>query len=153
MSIATPIRHLFDGVAYPAAKVVPDLRQEIFHFDNPVWTPNAPTAVRIETTGRGRRWSATEPMAFWMMFCEIDINDDKTIVDWIARYGDPASALKPGTRVHTAHWHGLRSTLRPLYRAWAKSRRRLTISPASIPNVMLQAVTSSIGCRAGSCRC
>ncbi len=122
MTAPVAIKHHFDGVAFPAARVVEGSRQPLHDLKNAVWTPGGATFVRLTTTvaSKGRRWSTTSPLAFWRTFAvDLDLEKDTDIEGMVGRYGEPSGMLRPGTVVHTAHWPTLRAILRPLAAVWS----------------------------------
>ena len=109
----------FEGLRFPAAKVIATASVPI-SVSPPIppqatggipW-PRLPgpkgSAARnvftLATSGRGRKWSTTEPMAFWMNFGELDLENSNEVVGFVRSRGDPDGRLDEKTQISTVGW-------------------------------------------------
>jgi hypothetical protein len=107
---------LFSGLRWSAAKVV--RRGQAFGtfsgkkvelFD----------ALIIETTGNGRPYSVTHAEGWWRDFADIPLDDERRVLSFLARRGDPFGRLAPdGTQTSTHDWLILKSMLQQAAAAW-----------------------------------
>jgi hypothetical protein len=76
------------------------------------------TIFTVAASGRGRRWSTDQPLAFWRDFAEIDLNSADAVLGFVQRRGDPFSVLDAGGETHTGHWTNLKALLLTAAQAW-----------------------------------
>jgi hypothetical protein len=112
---------LFSGIRWGGAKVVdrtqvacvqfpayPDEKKVLFEY-----------TLIIETTGQGRPYSVTFAEGWWRDFAELPLDDEKRVLSFLQRRGDPFGVLVPGGKqISTADWRILKATLRCATLAW-----------------------------------
>lgn len=109
---------LFSGIRWSGAKVVAHkqvLGTSIFtekkvpFFD----------ALIIETTGKGRPYSVTHAEAWWRDFADLPLDDERRVLSFLARRGDPFGQLAPnGKQISTRDWFGLKGVFGHAAGAW-----------------------------------
>jgi hypothetical protein len=108
---------LFEGIRWSGAKVVarrqvvgPGLAgKKVPFFD----------ALIIETTGKGRSYSVTHAEAWWRDFADLPLDDERRVLSFLARRGDPFGQLAPdGTQISTREWLGLKAVFGQAAAAW-----------------------------------
>jgi hypothetical protein len=109
---------LFDGIRWSGAKVV--ARGQVVGSGSDgkkvPWTD----ALIIETTGNGRPYSVTHAEAWWRDLADLPIDDERRVLSFLARRGDPFGELAPdGKQISTHHWLSLKTVLRQAARAWS----------------------------------
>ena len=107
----------FSGHRWPAARI--SGRKELLRDSQSSVDLRTVTVATIVTSGNGRKWTADEPRGFWRTFAEINHEDDKAVVDFVRRYGDPAGELTPDSPVHTGYWYQLMTILALFRNAWS----------------------------------
>ena len=76
-------------------------------------------ALIIETSGKGRPYDVTHAEAWWRDFAELPIDDERRVLSFLARRGDPFGQLAPdGKQISTYHWLGLKAVLEQAAAAW-----------------------------------
>jgi muramidase (phage lysozyme) len=120
---------LFSGICWPAAKVVArkqvvitSFRPSFPDFFDPAGndkTVRFEDTLVVETTGQGRPYSIMHAEAWWRDFAELPLDDEKRVLSFLQRRGDPLSVLAPGgQQISTADWHELKATLQCAAMAW-----------------------------------
>jgi hypothetical protein len=118
---------LFSGIRWPAAKVV--ARTKVVGITVPAagarrgrLPPKEVTVddtLIIETTGQGRPYAVHVAEGWWRDFAELALFDEKRVLSFLQRRGDPFGALAPdGTQIRTSDWRGLKKTLSCALVAW-----------------------------------
>ena len=109
---------IFDGIAWPAARVVNSRIESVFQtyphdvdYGSPKRTifvgrrkPPSRTIFTLAATGRGRRWETKRPQGFWRDFAELEIESAEAVTAFIRRRGDPNGWLDADTETHTGPW-------------------------------------------------
>jgi hypothetical protein len=128
----------FSGIRWPGAKVV--ARRQVVRSSNG-WRlsmndflsanfPRDPAGdekkvpfedtLIIETTGQGRPYSVRDIEAWWRDFAELPLDDEKRVLSFLRRRGDPFGKLaSDGTQVSTCDWVSLKVILKCAATAWA----------------------------------
>ena len=89
------------------------------------------TQAVVTTTGNGKAWSASTALGWWRTFATLNPEDDTQVVEFVRRYGDPASALSPAQPVRTGRWRTLQGALRPFADAWTADPGISEVRPKS----------------------
>ena len=106
---------LFAGTRWPAAKVV--ARREVASISFPAFPSGDKVLFEdtliIETTGQGWSYSAFGGEGWWRDFAELPLDDERRVLSFLRRRGDPFGVLAPGGRqISTYDWRSVRATFR-----------------------------------------
>jgi hypothetical protein len=111
---ATDSAVIFEGRRWPAARVV--LFKGLGSYSD--------NRTLFTATGKGQRWSADRPLAFWRNFSEYNPPNEKLLLWFLNRHGDPTGQLDrraaTGERIagDTSSWGLLIQRLRLVAAAW-----------------------------------
>jgi hypothetical protein len=109
---------LFSGIRWSGAKVV--RRGEV--VGTSIFTGKKVPfyeALIIETTGNGRPYTVTHAEGWWRDLAELSLDDERRVLSFLARRGDPFGQLAPdGTQITTHGWLGLKAALGHAATAW-----------------------------------
>ena len=110
---------LFSGIRWGGAKVV--ARKQVIGIS--IGIPDGKVSFEytliIETTGQGRPYSVKFAEAWWRDFAELPLDDEKHVLSFLQRRGDPFGVLAPdGRQISTCDWRSLKATLRCAAMAW-----------------------------------
>ena len=73
----------------------------------------------IETTGQGWSYSAVGGEGWWRDFAELPLDDERRVLSFLRRRGDPFGVLAPGGKqISTCDWRILKATLKCAAMAW-----------------------------------
>ena len=73
----------------------------------------------IETTGKGRPYSVAHVEGWWRDFAELSLDDERRVLSFLQRRGDPFGVLAPdGTQISTHDWRDLKRVLERAATAW-----------------------------------
>ena len=73
----------------------------------------------IETTGQGWSYSAFGGEGWWRDFAELPLDDERRVLSFLRRRGDPFGVLAPGGKqISTCDWRILKATLKCAAGAW-----------------------------------
>jgi len=118
---------LFDGIRWSGAKVVARGRVVGSGFDGK--KVHLSDALIIETTGNGRPYSVTHAEAWWRDLADLSIDDERRVLSFLARRGDPFGELAPdGKQISTHLWLGLKAKLGLAAAAWDPLRDETGVS-------------------------
>jgi hypothetical protein len=111
---------LFSGIRWGGAKVV--ARRQVASISFPGGdgkkVPFEDTLI-IETTGQGRPYSVSYTEGWWRDFAELPLDDERRVLSFLRRRGDPFGVLAPGGKqISTYDWRILKATLRCAAMAW-----------------------------------
>src|SRR5262245_25147212 len=109
----------FSGIRWPAARVV--ARKQVVDY-NPDHhgrkVPFADTLI-IETTGQGRPYRTLHAEAWWRDLAELALDDEKRVLSFLRRRGDPFGELAPGGKqISTYDWRYVKTVLERAVVAW-----------------------------------
>jgi hypothetical protein len=112
---------LFAGTRWPAAKVV--ARREVASISFPAFPSGDKVLFEdtliIETTGQGWSYSAFAGEGWWRDFAELPLDDERRVLSFLRRRGDPFGVLAPGGKqITTCDWRILKATVRCAAVAW-----------------------------------
>jgi hypothetical protein len=107
----------FSGIRWSGAKVV--ARKQVIGGESTDDKVPFFDALIIETTGNGRPYSVTHAEAWWRDLAEISLDDERRVLSFLARRGDPFGQLAPGGKqISTHQWLGLKGVLGQAAAAW-----------------------------------
>ena len=75
-----------------------------------------PCIATIKANGKGRHWRTSRLRGFWRNFATLNHQDEKSILPFIRRYGDPIGRLPE--KSDTLHWARIQVNLGLLASAW-----------------------------------
>jgi hypothetical protein len=112
---------LFSGIRWPAARVIE--RRAIPGRQRSGWVGESgelqwQEALIVETTGNGHPYEIKHAEGWWRDLAELRIDDERRILSFLRRRGDPLGVLKPGSPIVTSEWDGLILRLRRASNAW-----------------------------------
>jgi hypothetical protein len=103
---------LFTGTRWGGAKVVDRRQVVIGRTDtNPNGKVLFDTTLIVETTGEGRDYSVDFAEAWWRDFAELPLADERRVLSFLQRRGDPLGLLAPSRQISTCDWYQLRGML------------------------------------------
>jgi hypothetical protein len=109
---------LFSGIRWSGAKVV--ARRQIVGTGLAGKKVPLTDALIIETTGKGRRYDVTHAEAWWRDLADLSIDDERRVLSFLARRGDPFGELAPdGKQISTHQWLGLKAVFGQAAAVWA----------------------------------
>ena len=76
------------------------------------------TTLILETTGEGRVYSVDFAEAWWRDFSEVPFADERRVLSFVQRRGDPFDLLAPGRQISTCDWYPLSGVLRAAAQLW-----------------------------------
>jgi hypothetical protein len=110
---------LFSGIRWLGAKVVarkPVVDDDPDHRGRKV--PFVDTLI-IETSGKGRPYQVHFAEAWWRDLAELALDDEKRVLSFLRRRGDPFGVLAPGGKqISTYDWRSLKAVLERAVVAW-----------------------------------
>jgi hypothetical protein len=107
---------LFEGIRWSGAKVV--ARRQVVGDSDGKKVPFF-DALIIETTGKGRDYFVTHAEAWWRDLADLSLDDERRVLSFLARRGDPFGQLAPdGKQISTHQWLGLKAVLGQAAGAW-----------------------------------
>jgi hypothetical protein len=110
-------RLLFSGIRWSGAKVV--ARKQVVGTGLAGKKVPLTDALIIETSGNGRSYSVTHAEGWWRDFAELSIDDERRVLSFLARRGDPFGELAPdGKQISSHHWLGPMASLRHAAAGW-----------------------------------
>jgi len=109
----------FSGIRWGGARVVD--RKQVVASDldrSGTKVPLVDTLI-IETSGRGRPYEVIYAEGWWRDFAELPLDDERRVLSFLQRRGDPSGVLAPGgTQISTFEWRPLQAVLRTGAVAW-----------------------------------
>jgi hypothetical protein len=112
---------LFSGIRWLGAKVV--ARKQVVDDDPDHRSRKVPftDTLIIETTGQGRPYSVNFAEGWWRDLAELALDDEKRVLSFLRRRGDPLGVLEPGGKQISTHdWRDLKAVLERAVVAWDK---------------------------------
>lgn len=85
----------------------------------PAVVQGEPPPLVVEVSGEGRSYQVNHVQGWWRDFAQVRPHDERAVLSFIQRRGDPAGVLAPGHRLMTSEWRGLIAILRNAALAWA----------------------------------
>jgi hypothetical protein len=119
----------FSGIRWPAARVV--ARKQVVDDDPDHRGRKVPfvDTLIIETTGQGRAYHTFHAEAWWRDLAESALDDEKRVLSFLRRRGDPFGELAPGGKqISTYDWRDLKAVLERAAVAWDKQRDATGVS-------------------------
>jgi hypothetical protein len=108
---------LFTGIRWPGSKVV--ARGQFIGSNFAEKKVPLTDALIVETSGNGRPYSVASAEAWWRDFVDFSIDDERRVLSFLARRGDPFGLLAPdGKQISTHQWLGLKAVLGQAAAAW-----------------------------------
>jgi hypothetical protein len=109
----------FSGLRWGAAKVV--ARKQVVDSDlehSGEKVPLVDTLI-IETSGQGRPYKVSHAEGWWRDLAETPLDDEKRVLSFLQRRGDPLGQLAPGGKqISTYDWRSLKRVLERAAQAW-----------------------------------
>jgi hypothetical protein len=117
---------LFSGLRRPAVRVV-ERRGMPGRQRHSAWVGDSgelqwQEALVIETSGNGRPYEVECAEAWWRDLAEVRLDDERRVVSFLQRRGDPIGKLEPGKPIITSEWEPLHIVLRQVSRAWESDK-------------------------------
>jgi hypothetical protein len=109
----------FSGIRWPAARVV--ARKQVVDSDLNQSARKVPLVdtLIIETSGRGRPYEVNFAEGWWRDFAELALDDERRVLSFLQRRGDPFGVLAPGGQQISTHpWQPLKAVLAQAAVAW-----------------------------------
>jgi hypothetical protein len=107
----------FTGIRWPGSKVV--ARGQFIGSNLAEKKVALTDALIIETSGNGRRYDVRYAEAWWRDFVDFSVDDERRVLSFLARRGDPHGLLAPdGKQISTHQWLGLKALLESAASAW-----------------------------------
>jgi hypothetical protein len=110
---------LFSGLRWPGVKVV--ARRQVVDHDPDHHSSKVPLVdtLIIETSGRGRPYETRVAEGWWRDLAELALDDERRVLSFLQRRGDPLGQLAPGGKqISTHHWRDLKGVLERAVVAW-----------------------------------
>jgi hypothetical protein len=106
------------GRAWPRATITG--HSNVIRIDERSGRPQtiAANAVDVAVTGAGRKHDLSGPAAFWRNFATMSPSDDRKVLDFLRRHGDPFGELSPETPINAGGWAALTVRLLPIATLW-----------------------------------
>jgi hypothetical protein len=120
----------FDGLAWPAARIISRERvpgrygSGFFGGDE----PNEAETFVVDASGNGRSYQMQHAEGWWRDLAELRTTDERQVLSFLARRGDPFGELKPGNPIRPVWWDSLITQLRQAAHAWEPITRLTDIS-------------------------
>jgi hypothetical protein len=113
---------LFSGVRWPAARVVergtfPDSESGFVFGGKLHWL----NALKVDTGGNGSAYEVVHAEGWWRDVADLSIRDERRVVSFLRRRGDPFGQLQPGMPIVTSRWALFIAVLRTAASAWEPS--------------------------------
>jgi hypothetical protein len=108
----------FSGIRWGGARVVDRKQVVASDLDRSGKVPLVDTLI-IETSGRGRPYEVIFAEGWWRDFVELPLDDEKRVLSFLQRRGDPHGVLAPGGKQISTHtWRPLQKVLATAAVAW-----------------------------------
>src|SRR5262249_46909909 len=117
---------LFSGLRWPAAQVT-GRRLAIAPATGFVSNAGEIEVLTIATSGHGQHYEVESAEGWWRDFTELQIGDERRVLSFVRRRGDPSRALDIGRPLYTEYWVEQLNGLRTAALCW-ESRNDLEVS-------------------------
>ena len=95
------------GRAWPRATITG--HSNVIRIDERSGRPQtiAANAVDVAVTGMGRKYDLNGHAAFWRNFATLSPDDDRRVLDFLRRHGDPFGELSPQSPINAGGWSAI----------------------------------------------